>query len=1085
MRICQISDIHWRGIARHAEYTDSFERLFEKLATQIKPDLIINTGDTFHTKTQGITPEIIDKLSWMFRGLADIAPTIHILGNHDGNLTNSSRQDVITPIHDAVKHRHSFLFKASGTHKLCNLRDVSSTLFMGDDVYLHVFSPFDRKGWGSIKPVQGKINIALFHGSVAGSSTDANFNLLESDVSVDFFSGHDFVLLGDIHKQQVIATRPSITGEKKPWIAYPGSLIQQNFGEAPNKGFLVWDIESRDRWNCEFVSLENKAPFLTIPWCGDVGATLKEAHRTSPAGQLLPGTRVRVTSSQPIHQIETSQLLNELKTHCGVSEVIFKYNSVTNLELIDASGRKLLKTDLRHDAEALKNLFEEYLQAQKNVHALDADQKRIAKGEIEKYLGRFNAEEIEQQLSRNNVWSIKRLKFDNIFRYGTDNSIDFESLNGIVGIFGPNKTGKSSTIGALMYGLFNTTDRGPLKGAHIINRNKKFCSAEVEFTTGNSDYLIVRETVRNIPKKNPKKEDYEKTVTTLSLYRLLPDGRRQEMNSVSKDDTDKEIRKLIGSPQDFLLTALSNQGGTGRFIDEGASQRKTILNKFLDLDIFERLFTYAKEDFALLNEKTKKYNQTDWAEAISRTDKEISDLEERSAAIQTKLSLLGASKNEINLWLMQHSKASVDGLESLKQLKPQITSKEKHVTALIKQESQLRDELGSLVLEKRKILEEREKHDVALLRQQLDMLEKHRVQLQQVKHEHTIQNNLLKHQTQSVKKLNVVPCGDQFPTCQFIKDSHEDKKLIEAQTTLVNELASSIQQIDGVIQEFISRNITELAARLAEDERREIDLSHKINLGTSRLATISKNLEDGRQELAELERRAAEIESKISMDETKELEQKQLSLEVLKEQEKELEQEYRKLLVQLGGKTEQRRRITQERAECKQDLEMLKVHNSIQDAFSKNGIPAMILKTQLPAINEELAKILDGFADFKITLETDINSNAMDVYIEDAHSRRLIELASGMEKMISSLALRVALINLSNLPRSDMFIVDEGWGTLDSENLQKVASFLSGLRAYFKTILVISHIQEVKEATDTILEIKNDEIESHIKYPAS
>ena len=53
-KIAQISDIHWRGISRHEEYTDSFTRLFKILREDIKPDLIINTGDTFHTKNNGI-----------------------------------------------------------------------------------------------------------------------------------------------------------------------------------------------------------------------------------------------------------------------------------------------------------------------------------------------------------------------------------------------------------------------------------------------------------------------------------------------------------------------------------------------------------------------------------------------------------------------------------------------------------------------------------------------------------------------------------------------------------------------------------------------------------------------------------------------------------------------------------------------------------------------------------------------------------------------------------------------------------------------------------------------------------------------
>jgi DNA repair exonuclease SbcCD ATPase subunit/3',5'-cyclic AMP phosphodiesterase CpdA len=1081
MRICQISDIHWRGISRHSEYTDSFERLFEKLSSKIKPDIIVNTGDTFHTKTHGITPEVIERLSWMFRGLADIAPTIHILGNHDGNLTNAQRQDLITPIHDAVSHKNSFLFKFSGTHKLCNLDDIRRSLFVGDEVLLHVFSPFDKKGWSNVAPDPSKINVALFHGSVAGSRTDGEFVLFDSEVGLDFFKGHDFVLLGDIHKNQVLARRKDRFGKERPWIAYPGSLIQQNFGESVEKGFLVWNIEAKDIWSCEFVQLENRAPFITVPWMGTVSTTLRHAHEISQNGFLLPGTKLRITSSQPIQNIETRQLLNELKTHCGISEVVFKYNTVSNLDVIDAAGKKLLKTDLRHDPDSLMKLYVEFLSSSKD-NSLNDYQKNVAKDWIKKYLDRFNSEEAEVQNSRANSWSIKSLKFDNVFRYGEDNFLDFESLNGIVGIFGPNKTGKSSTIGALMYALFNTTDRGPLKGAHIINKNKNFCSAEVRFSVGNSEYLIVRETVRNVPKRNPKKEDYDKTITTLNLYRIMPDGSRQEMNSVSKDDTDKEIRKLIGSSQDFLLTALSSQGGIGRFIEEGASQRKAILNKFLDLDIFEKLFSYAKEDFSLINEKTKKYSQTDWSETISRLDKEIEELEGKSQFFQQKLARIVSEKEELRLWILQHQKVSLEDVAKLKELKNLASLREKNIASLTKTETQLKNEISELVLEKQRIVEERQKYDVEALRQKIEQLENLKLQLNELAHQHDTQKNVLNNQLRSVKKLEVVPCGDMFPTCQFIKDSHEDKKKIAEQTRIVNEIAEAIQTCESMIRTLTEQNVLAINEKILSEEERQKELEYRLAIISSNLSLTSKNLEDSKQSLGELEARIAEIESNISLTEKKEMEKKQFAYEVLDEESRSLTKEHQNLLFELGGKVEHRRRIMEERASCKQDLEMLKIHDSIQAAFSKNGIPALILKTQLPIINSELQKILEGFVDFKVTLETDVNANVMDVYLEDSHSKRIIELASGMEKMISSLAIRVALINLSSLPRSDMFIVDEGWGSLDAENLQKVSSFLAGLRCYFKTILLISHIQEVKEAADFILEVQNNNNESHIKY---
>lgn len=200
IKICHLSDIHWRGIARHEEYTDAFNRLFSQLE-EIKPDIIINCGDVFHTKTQGITPEIIERLAWMFRSLADIAPTYTILGNHDGVLSNPNRQDVISPIHEAVNHPKAHLLKKSGLYKITEIVD--------QDIYLGAFSPFDKKGWANITPVKGAINIALYHGSVVGSEMDNSWPMPEelAETGMSRFSEFDFVFLGDIHKQQFVSHR--------------------------------------------------------------------------------------------------------------------------------------------------------------------------------------------------------------------------------------------------------------------------------------------------------------------------------------------------------------------------------------------------------------------------------------------------------------------------------------------------------------------------------------------------------------------------------------------------------------------------------------------------------------------------------------------------------------------------------------------------------------------------------------------------------------------------------------------------------------------------------------------------------------
>ena len=62
VKIAHISDVHFRSLKRHEEYKIVFKKLFKKLSEE-SVDLIFIGGDIVHSKTQGITPEIIDLLN--------------------------------------------------------------------------------------------------------------------------------------------------------------------------------------------------------------------------------------------------------------------------------------------------------------------------------------------------------------------------------------------------------------------------------------------------------------------------------------------------------------------------------------------------------------------------------------------------------------------------------------------------------------------------------------------------------------------------------------------------------------------------------------------------------------------------------------------------------------------------------------------------------------------------------------------------------------------------------------------------------------------------------------------------------------
>ena len=85
-----------------------------------------------------------------------------------------------------------------------------------------------------------------------------------------------------------------------------------------------------------------------------------------------------------------------------------------------------------------------------------------------------------------------------------------------------------------------------------------------------------------------------------------------------------------------------------------------------------------------------------------------------------------------------------------------------------------------------------------------------------------------------------------------------------------------------------------------------------------------------------------------------------------------------------------------------------------------------------------------------------------------------------MEAFISSLAIRVALLKASNLPKSNFLIVDEGMGTLDSEYLHGMQLLFDMLKDEFEFIIIISHLDNARDMVDNIIEITQKDGFSYI-----
>ena len=853
--------------------------------------------------------------------------------------------------------------------------------------------------------------------------------------------------------------------KKIPHIMYSGAAIQQNYGESTGKGFLLWDIRNRDDFDVTFHEIQHSKPFVTIDWAGSVAETLVTAQGHAK------GARFRVRTHETIPQTEITQIKNELIITQDAAEVVFQDKSVSQTSTIEVLDESLQKSDLR-DSETHVRLLQEYL---KNVTLSDEDWELIEE------IVRKNISVIARSdiLQRGRKWSVKRLTFSNTFGYGEDNLIDFENLDGITGILGRNRRGKSSIIGTLMLCIFNTTDRGPIKNIHVINTRKSYCRSTVDLSVGEEIIRIDRQSVR---RKNKSGE--ENALTHLNLWRIDEDGKEvEDLSAEQRRRTEKLIRKRVGTAEDFLLTSLATQGEMNTFIKERATARKAYLTKFLGLDVFDQMLDLLKEESSEIKSKIKTAPDRDWDALINNMIKEKENLQDTSRKVSAELAEKRAELQEKRIELSGFSNsevvtpADVERQEGvLVSLKSNKTRTEQKITELHKTEKEIQIKLTE-------IDDFLEVANATEIRESLTQVREIDGSLRDLQHEHERALARLARQEKSVSILTKVPCGVQYPKCKFISNSHSDRDKIDNQKTLVSAL---VDQIDATVLSLSRLDKNVLQAQLKKINT-SVDKSSKLRL------TLSKNQASLSAEKTSL--RALDGKIQNASDTLEELRKHVVdddASDTLTELKREINKLTKAIATKDGSRISAASRIGRldgdidslrsERDQYKELRQKWRVYDHLLRAMSKRGIPLQIIQSQLPVINAEIAKILNGVDTFTVELVADPGSNAMDVFIDYGDSRRIIEMSSGMEKMFASLAIRVALINISSLPKTDMLVIDEGFGNLDDVNVEACNRLLVSLKKWFRRILIITHVDAVKDVVDNVIDITWNGKDAQIIY---
>ncbi len=1039
-KFAHFADVHWRGLTRHAEYKRAFEDAFTKLRKE-KVDGIFIVGDIVHSKTQGISPELIDSLCWWFRELSEIAPVYVSLGNHDGLIMNKDREDAISPIVRALNLPNVYLSKNTETFSINNEIDVTN------------FSCFDEESWPSAEPKKGKINIALFHGAVTGSETDINWEL-DGEVDEGFFEGFDFVFLGDIHKHQYLDTEERI--------AYCGSTIQQNFGESPGKGFMLWEIDSTDVYQSRHIQIKHDMPYVTIDWKGNVTETLDEADAHPDR------SRFRIRTNVAISQGEIKQIYGALKEFKSASEIVMKHDVPKPDLLLEGhnAGSHLNLRDPAVVSDMIKNYYKR------------ANLSERINNQLEEFVHKFWKSVSKVETTQTGRWSIKTMSFDNVFGYGKGNVVNFDDLDGITGIFGKNRIGKSSVCGTLMYTLFNTTDRGSMSNLHVINSRKGHCKSSAIITKRGKNYKIERQSVK-------KESRAGKLSVSTQLNLMEVDSRGEVIRDLcgeQRRETEKTLKEIVGSSEDFLLTSFASQGAMNSFLNQKASSRKSVLSKFLDLDVFDQLNDAAKQESAGVKQLIKNVPDRDFDVSIVENKNKLKVRSIERDTIDESLDTLRERIRSLDLTLETRDDKNLVTNQDLKEQKARVRNlfdRKKSLDNDLEVLSIKKDDLSSKT---NKLQEFKDTFPLEDLKIALEDQKELNITSTQIKHKIEKEKQKLNTFKKEAEKLDDVPCNDECPVHKYIEGALKAKKHIKSKDRLIESLSEDLKVAKSALKKLQGKDLEEKLEKYnllisnfseitLEKNKVELELEQTIN-------KLDKTQEIIKKEIKLLD----EMKVNVATDDVAEqVSAMRAKLKILKEKESELEINHSKISEEIGLLQANIQNLSEEKASYEKLIEEWRVFELFMQATSKNGVQLEIIRSRLPEINAEIASILQGVTGFTVDLESNEGSNDMDIYINYGDSRRIIECCSGMEKMMAAMAIRVALTNVSELTKSDVFIIDEGFGALDAGNIEACSRFLESLKKWFRSILIISHVDAVKDAVDNVLEIDKDGKDAIIK----
>lgn len=673
-------------------------------------------------------------------------------------------------------------------------------------------------------------------------------------------------------------------------------------------------------------------------------------------------------------------------------------------------------------------------------------------------------------------YTIKWLDWDNFLSYGKNNHFDFTQLHGLVLLNGEpaNKSGKSTFAYDLLHFLFfgkthsgkADDELGQLFNIHLQNETE--LKVEGCINIDGTDYIIKR----TLKRAGKSKKELRSATQKIEYYKINEVGEQEELVDVdnlqeaSSTATNKVIKEAIGDENDFDLIISANMKDLDELISLKKTDRGRLLSRWIGLSCLEDKNTIARETW------NKKISVGRYCDIYNREtlNSEISSLKEKNKSnneeIEEKKKKVTECEKNIDRYNNDITRYASEKKQIDNSVNPNInvTTLETKIENIIKTGKENSALKANLEKQVNKITDyEYSEEDYKTL----------------VSKKETLIYNISKIKTniENLKNSNKQLKTSEFcPTCGKRFDGIDNTKHIEENKTKIKELIDEGIKLNTEKEEVISK-IEKIEVK-KENYKTKNQLELKISALETKIVNLRLELKETKEIIKKFNDNKEAIKTNSDID---------AKINTLKETvktEDNIKNRLNSEIVSLEKDTE-----TNEKNITEKESIIVKINNEEKiekdwklylRLIGKDGISKIVLRNTLPIINAQMDNLLNDVADF--TVEVIMNDkNEVDFIMERDGAKCKLNAASGFERTVASLALRVVLGNMSMLSRPPFILLDEILGGVAKENYDAVKKLYDKIIPYFNFVLHITHLNDILDWHSQVITIKKENNISSIK----